>query len=413
MSEVVTSCRICCFTYNVNFKLASKSNVEALLGKFKNQLQEAHFVVFGFQEISLSEFSGAIPIDETWPYLITQSLKNINFILIHSTYLSINRIVVFTKLNILPLVEKVETRFHRFGLMRLSGHKGTLSIKVTLNNDERLIFLSSHFIHDAKEYQTRINQYKESIKCTFNDLREKNVSIFWMGDFNWRLHSTDQHTTSRELDKLRETEINSFVEDNCQLKRAQKEGSAFESFEEPSIFFMPTYKLKIGTNIYDNTRVSSWCDRILYKGDNIENLLYTSNTSINISDHLPVFGVFVKKFSIPLNVSDDYSNDFPVQFQKRYLWYANTPLIVNFFFKNDFWNQYGSNFDWIGVFPSTIYIDNPLCWVYLATCMTSVSDPKIMVAELPSVTKGRYKLVYFSSKLKCIKGIAEFEANIL
>ncbi|CEF68435.1 Inositol polyphosphate-related phosphatase domain and Endonuclease/exonuclease/phosphatase domain-containing protein [Strongyloides ratti] len=413
MSEVITNCKICCFTYNVNLKLANKNNVEKLLGEFKNQLHEAHFVVFGFQEIALSEFSGATPISETWPYLIAQSLKNINLTLLHSTYLSINRIVIFTKKNILPLVEKIETRFHRFGLMGLSGHKGTLSVKITLSNNERLIFLSSHFIHDAKEYQTRINQYRDSIKCTFNDKKEKNVSIFWMGDFNWRLHSMDHYSISRELEKLRETEINDFVENNCQLKKAQKDGSAFEDFEEPSIFFMPTYKLKIGTNIYESTRVSSWCDRILYKGDNIQNLLYTSNTTINISDHLPVFGLFIKKFFIPLNIPNKYHQVFPIQFHNRLLWYSNTPLIVNFSFKNNFWNQYGSNFDWIGIFSSLLFMDNPICWVYLATCITNEIDSNTMSAELPGISKGSYKLVYFSSKLKCIKGISDFEINVL
>uniref|UniRef100_A0A0K0FUK0 Inositol polyphosphate 5-phosphatase (inferred by orthology to a C. elegans protein) n=1 Tax=Strongyloides venezuelensis TaxID=75913 RepID=A0A0K0FUK0_STRVS len=413
MPGVIKNCKICCFTYNVNLKLASKNNVEALLGEFKRQLSEAHFVVLGFQEISLTEFSGATPINQTWPYIIGQSLKKFDLILLHSTYLSINRIVIFTKKYILPFIEKIENRFHRFGFMGLSGHKGTLSVKITLSNDEKLIFLSSHFVHDAKEYQTRVSQYKESIKCTFNDQREKNVSIFWMGDFNWRLISTDHYSVSRDLEKLKETEINDFVEKNCQLKIAQKNGDAFECFKEPSIFFMPTYKLKIGTTNYESTRVSSWCDRILYKGDNIQNLLYTSNTTINISDHLPVFGLFVKDFSTPLNVVDEYCDVFPVHFQHRPFWCSHAPIFVNFSFKNNFWRRYGSNFDWIGIFSSNIYVDDPISWVYVATCTTSENEPNTMVAELPGISKGKYKFVYFSSKLKCIKGISDFEVNIL
>uniref|UniRef100_A0A0N5A1M0 IPPc domain-containing protein n=1 Tax=Parastrongyloides trichosuri TaxID=131310 RepID=A0A0N5A1M0_PARTI len=411
--EVITNCKICCLTYNVNLKLASKDNVEQLLGEYKKYMQEAHFIAFGFQEISASEFAGAISTDQTWPYLITQWLRTINFIVLHSTYLAINRIILFTKKKILPFINKIETRFHRFGFMGLSGHKGTLSIKVSLSNDEKIIFLSSHFVHDVKEYQTRINQFRESIKCTFKDQREKNVSIFWMGDFNWRLQSTDNVKVFRELEKLEESNIEAFVENNCQLRKVKKDGDAFYGFIEPQIFFMPTYKIKIGTNNFDTKRIPAWCDRILYKGNDIQNLLYTSNKSILLSDHYPVFGLFSKKFSLPLNIPENSFNYFPIQFRNRLSYYAHTPLIVNFSFKNNFWSESGSNLDWIGVFSLTLYIDNPISWVYLATCTESESDPNIFVAELPGISRGMYKLVYFSSKLKCIKGISEFEVNLL
>lgn len=71
------------------------------------------------------------------------------------------------------------------------------------------------------------------------------------------------------------------------------------SYMEEEINFLPTYKLEKATGNYtlEKSRNPSWCDRILFWSDDLENhtcscVLYTS-INVTGSDHRPVLGKFV------------------------------------------------------------------------------------------------------------------------
>jgi hypothetical protein len=93
--------------------------------------------------------------------------------------------------------------------------------------------------------------------------------LLWCGDLNYRINSDSyedvvQKVKDNKLAELREVD---------QLLQEKKAGNVFAEFEEAKLKFPPTYKFKVGTNDYDyktsKIRIPSWCDRILYRGENI------------------------------------------------------------------------------------------------------------------------------------------------
>lgn len=78
-------------------------------------------------------------------------------------------------------------------------------------------------------------------------------------------------------------------------------------FEEAPIRFDPTYKYDPGTDFYDRSekkRVPAWCDRVLYKGQNIKNLYYRRYEA-RCSDHRPIGA----GFSFKTKVTDQKKRD--------------------------------------------------------------------------------------------------------
>jgi hypothetical protein len=88
--------------------------------------------------------------------------------------------------------------------------------------------------------------------------------VIWMGDLNYRIDAprdaVDCMLHSGDFDGM-------WARDQLQAEHGQ--GRVFRGFVEPSLLFLPTYKLDRGTNdSYDSSgkrRVPSWTDRILYK----------------------------------------------------------------------------------------------------------------------------------------------------
>jgi len=114
--------------------------------------------------------------------------------------------------------------------------------------------------------------------------------LFWCGDLNYRINSDNFNEV---VDMINQNKLYELRELD-QLRHEKQAGNVFSEFEEGKIKFMPTYKFKVGTNDYDSekVRIPSWCDRILYRGESVHQLFYTSVTSPLTSDHKPVCSLF-------------------------------------------------------------------------------------------------------------------------
>ena len=109
----------------------------------------------------------------------------------------------------------------------------------------------------------------------------------WFGDFNYRLDNISSEeikaaVLSGDIDKLKKFD---------QLMREQADSRVLTGFTEGRIMFPPTYKYDTGTDTYDTSpkaRAPAWCDRILFKGRNVNIQQYTSCQDMRFSDHKPV-----------------------------------------------------------------------------------------------------------------------------
>ncbi|KDP46867.1 hypothetical protein JCGZ_24076 [Jatropha curcas] len=193
------------------------------------------------------------------------------------------------------------------GIMGCLGNKGCISVSMSLHRTS-LCFVCCHLASGEKEGDElkRNADVTEILKNTQfpkicknpNPLAPERIidhdRIIWLGDLNYRVSLSYEET--RVL--LEENDWDTLLEKD-QLNIEREAGRVLNGFSEGRILFAPTYKYSHNSDSYagetgkskKKRRTPAWCDRILWRGNGIEQLSYIRVES-RFSDHRPVCAVF-------------------------------------------------------------------------------------------------------------------------
>ena len=143
-------------------------------------------------------------------------------------------------------------------------------------------------------------ELEESIGVTQYDL------VIFSGDLNYRINMEIE-----EVKKCLETkDIETLLEKDQLYNSIRAKEIELEDFYEGQINFPPTYKFQDGTSEYDyNERVPGWTDRILYRCNNLSDVLlckYSAVFDAKTSDHKPVYAIFKINFNNHEKYKDKY-----------------------------------------------------------------------------------------------------------
>ncbi|KAM7254842.1 hypothetical protein ACFE04_020083 [Oxalis oulophora] len=191
------------------------------------------------------------------------------------------------------------------GIMGYLGNKGSVSISMTLRQTT-FCFLCTHLASGEKEGDEirRNSDVTEILKKTrfSNSFKGRTFTpspssilehdkIIWLGDLNYRLAtSCDELVRNKDWQALLEKD---------QLAIERRAGKVFKGWEEGRIYFAPTYKYLVDSDRYvfdtsctkEKRRLPAWCDRILWKGEGLNQEWYRRGES-KFSDHRPVCSMF-------------------------------------------------------------------------------------------------------------------------
>lgn len=216
------------------------------------------------------------------------------YVLLRSGQLVGAALLIFIQRSKLKRVKNVEGAIKKTGLSGMAGNKGAVAIRMDYANTS-LCFVTAHLAAGFSNYEDRNRDYRtisQGLRFQRNRSIDDHESVFWFGDFNYRIGLGNDRVRSLidhgDLDTLLEN-------DQLYIQRTRSSVSnVFDHYDEAKITFLPTYKFDLGTDTYDTSekgRIPAWTDRVLRKGNNIRQIDYNS-APLRFSDHRPVYATF-------------------------------------------------------------------------------------------------------------------------
>ncbi|KAH9425493.1 hypothetical protein DERP_006101, partial [Dermatophagoides pteronyssinus] len=258
------------------------------------------FYAIGFQELDLSKEAflfNDYKKEEYWLQICEQSLHpDRQYFLLKKIRLIGMMLVIFAAREFRQFIKNVAAETVGTGILGKMGNKGGVAIRFELH-DTSICLVNCHLAAHVEQYERRNQDFREiNSRLQFMNLKiPKRIydhdQIYWFGDLNYRIMTSDTDyvkklLTLKEFDKLLAID---------QLRNQMKERNCFQGFQEGKINHMPSYKYNTGTNEWDSSekrRPPAWCDRILWRGEMIQQTIYRSHPELKDSDHKPVSALF-------------------------------------------------------------------------------------------------------------------------
>ena len=299
--------------------------------------EPADVIVLSFQEVVklnprniLQESNNQGAIDNI-KRIIERSLFNTGFrysILCQADLVGIG-LFIYAKGSLCKDITKLETDSIKVGFGGNIGNKGGVVGRFNLL-DTTICVLACHLASGNEHNEARKSQLLDIHNRAFQQEKVGKQNIYHInnhdirlicGDLNFRIALNNYNVRTT----IKEGKFKSLL-NNDQLIEALK-NKEIRGYKECEIEFPPTYKFDFGTDIYDTSkkqRVPSWCDRILYSGENIEPCYYDF-VDIRLSDHRPVvaeFNIIAKKIDEQLKKQIEeeiYSQIIPEEDEEIYV----------------------------------------------------------------------------------------------
>ncbi|XP_015911155.1 type II inositol 1,4,5-trisphosphate 5-phosphatase [Parasteatoda tepidariorum] len=289
-------------TWNVN-GLPPKDNLQDWLAVDPDP---PDFCVVGFQELDLSKEAylfADTPKEEEWLEAVKAGLhEKAKYKMVKLIRLVGMMMIVFAKEELIEHIKNVAAETVGTGIMGRLGNKGGVAVRLDFHRTP-ICFVNCHLAAHMDECERRNQDYNDICsRITFNQFKppkyiKDHDHIYWMGDMNYRIMDLD----NEQVKALVEKKAYSVLLEHDQLTIQNKLKKVFVGFTEGLITFNPTYKYDTGTNSWDSSeknRPPAWCDRILWKGNNIKQLVYRSHPTLLNSDHKCVSSVFESQVKV-------------------------------------------------------------------------------------------------------------------
>lgn len=248
--------------------------------------------VIGTQENSMQK--------KEWEIILQENLGP-SYVLFHSTSLGSLHLAVFMRRDLIWFCSNLEENNLATRAMTMIKTKGSVALAFSFFGTS-LLFINSHFTACYQKMSDRVNDYEKTIRelrlakgrlqSSKKDIIGQYNSVFWIGDFNFRIDGDACPVENMLGDQNPNFEK---ILRSDQLLQLINEDKIFKGFQEGRIVFPPTYKFDVKSDTYHKLRTPSYTDRVLFRSKRkncITCIYYNCAENVKLSDHKPVFGIY-------------------------------------------------------------------------------------------------------------------------